>query len=263
LGDALSVRIDGEVAVVTGVSKGLGRAIVDALAAAGARVAATHHDPEVCARVAAELGKGHAGVVLDVRERGSIEAAAEEIAGTLGVPSVLVNNAGINRIAPAETLEEPDWRAVLDVNLTGVFLACQVFGRRMLAAGRGSIVNIASVTGAEVGMPGRAPYAATKAGIVGLTRVLGIEWAGRGVRVNAIEPGPVRTPMVERAIADGIIDEQAVIGRIPAGRIAEPLDVARAVVLLAAPEAAFITAQTLIVDGGYSAYGAASPLPEP
>lgn len=257
----MSIRLEGEVAVVTGVSRGLGRAIADVFAEAGARVAATHHDAGVCARVAAELGEGHAGVVMDVADRSSIETAAAEIAAALGEPSVLVNNAGINRIAPAELLEESDWRAVLDVNLTGVFAACQVFGRRMLAAGRGSIVNIASVTGAEVGMPGRAPYAASKAGIVGLTRVLGIEWAARGVRVNAIEPGPVRTPMVERAIADGIIDEQAVIGRIPAGRLADPLDVARAVLLLAAPESAFITAQTLIVDGGYSAYGAAGPVP--
>jgi NAD(P)-dependent dehydrogenase (short-subunit alcohol dehydrogenase family) len=263
LGDALSVRLDGEVAVVTGVSKGLGRAIADTLAAAGARVAATHHDADVCAKVAGELGDGHAGVVLDVGDRGSIEAAAEQIAAELGEPSVLVNNAGINRIAAAEVMSEADWRAVLDVNLTGTFLTCQVFGRRMLAAGRGSIVNIASVTGAEVGMPGRAPYAASKAGIVGLTRVLGIEWAGRGVRVNAVEPGPVRTPMVERAIADGIIDEQAVIDRVPAGRLADPLDVARAVLLLAAPESAFITAQTLIVDGGYSAYGAAGAVPRP
>jgi NAD(P)-dependent dehydrogenase (short-subunit alcohol dehydrogenase family) len=121
------------------------------------------------------------------------------------------------------------------------------------------IVNIASITGAEMGTPGRAAYAASKAGVVGLTRVLGIEWAGRGVRVNAIEPGPVRTPMVERAIADGIIDEREVVDRIPAGRLAEPEDIARAVLLLVAPEAAFVTGQTLVVDGGYLAYGAAGP----
>ncbi len=259
----MSVRIDGEIAVVTGVSMGIGRAIVTVLADAGARVAATHHDGEVCARVAAELGEGHAGVVMDVTSRSSIEAAAEVIGATLGEPTVLVNNAGVNRIAPAELLEEEDWRAVLDVNLTGVFLVSQAFGGRMLAAGRGSIVNIASVTGAEVGMPGRSPYAASKAGVVGLTRVMGIEWAGRGVRVNAIEPGPVRTPMVERAIAEGIIDERAVVDRIPAGRLADPLDIAKAVLLLAAPESAFVTAQTLIVDGGYSAYGAAGPVPRP
>jgi len=259
----MGVRIDGEIAVVTGVSEGIGRAIAEALAAAGARVAATHHSPEVCARVAAELGDGHAGIVLDVSRRGSIEGAATEISATLGEPTLLVNNAGINRIAPAEALEEADWRAVLDVNLTGAFLTCQVFGARMIAAGRGSIVNIASITGAEMGTPGRAAYAASKAGLVGLTRVLGIEWAGRGVRVNAIEPGPVRTPMVERAIADGILDEREIVDRVPAGRLAEPDDVARAVLLLASPEAAFITGQTLVVDGGYLAYGAAGPASRP
>jgi NAD(P)-dependent dehydrogenase (short-subunit alcohol dehydrogenase family) len=259
----MSVRIDGEIAVVTGVSHGIGRAIAQALAEAGARVAATHHDAAVCARVAAELGEHHAGVVMDVEQRASIEAAAAKVVETLGEPTVLVNNAGINRIGPAETLAEADWRDVLGVNLTGVFLTCQVFGARMLAAGRGSIVNIASITGAEMGTPGRAAYAASKAGVVGLTRVLGVEWAGRGVRVNAIEPGPVRTPMVERAIADGIISEAEIIDRIPAGRLAEPDDIAGAVLLLVAPESAFVTGQTLVVDGGYLAYGGAGPASRP
>lgn len=259
----MSVRIDGEIAVVTGVSEGIGRAIAGTLARAGARVATTHHDPMVCARVAAELGEGHAGVAMDVSKRASIEAAAAEIAATLGIPTLLVNNAGINRIAPAESLSELDWRAVLEVNLTGAFLTCQVFGASMLAAGRGCIVNIASITGAEMGTPGRAAYAASKAGLVGLTRVLGIEWAGRGVRVNAIEPGPVRTPMVERAIADGILDEGEIVDRIPAGRLAEPDDIARAVLLLASDEASFVNGQTLVVDGGYLAYGASRPASRP
>lgn len=256
----MSVRIDGEIAVVTGVSEGIGRAVVEVLAAAGARVAATHHNADVCARVAAALGDGHAGVVMDVASRDSIEAAANEVAERLGEPTILVNNAGINRIAQAESLSEDDWQAVLDVNLTGAFRTCQVFGRRMLAKGRGCIINIASIVGAETATPGRAAYASSKAGLVGLTRVLGIEWASRGVRVNAIEPGPVRTPMVERAIADGILDEGEIVERIPAGRIAEPVDIARAVLLLASREAAFITGQTLVVDGGYLTYGAAHPV---
>jgi NAD(P)-dependent dehydrogenase (short-subunit alcohol dehydrogenase family) len=257
----VSVRVDGEIAVVTGVSKGIGRAIVRALAGAGAHVAATHHDPGACAQVALELGGPHIGVVMDVTRRDSIERAAIEIAERLGEPTVLVNNAGINRIAPAEAFLEEDWRAVLDVNLTGVFLCSQVFGSRMLAAGRGHILNVGSITGAEVGMPGRAAYGASKAGLVGLTRVLAVEWGGRGVRVNTIEPGPVRTPMMERAIADGIVREEAVVGRTPAARFCEPEDVARAVLLLVAPEAGFVTGQTLVVDGGYVAYGAADPLP--
>ena len=257
----MGIELDGEIAVVTGVSKGIGRAIAEALADAGARVAVTHHDPDVSARVAAELGAGHAGIALDVTRRGSIEAAARDIVATLGEPTVLVNNAGINRIAPADVLTEDDWRVVLDVNLNGVFAACQVFGARMLAAGRGSIVNIGSITGAVIGMPGRAPYAASKAAVVGLSRVLAIEWAGRGVRVNVVEPGAVRTPMLDRAIADGIVDEDALVERIPAGRLAGPLDVARAVLFLASPDSAFVTGQTLVVDGGYVTYGAAGPAP--
>ena len=184
------------------------------------------------ARVA-RTGLARTPIVLDVRDRASIEAAVDEVERTLGTPTVLVNNAAVNRIGPAESLGEEDWALVLDVNLSGVFRCCQIVGRRMLAAGRGAIVNVASVTGAEVGVPGRAPYGASKAGVVGLTRVLGVEWAGRGVRVNAVLPGPVRTRMVEAAMRDGILVEQEVVDRIPAGRLADPEDVARAVLTLA------------------------------
>ena len=172
---------------------------------------------------------------------------------------MLVNSAGVNRIGPAESFTDEDWEYVLDVNLTGTYRCCRAFGARMLAAGRGSIVNVASIIGPELAMPGRAPYAASKAGIVGLTRVLGIEWAGRGVRVNAVIPGPVRTPMVAQAIADGVLVESEIDDHTPAGRLAEPEDVAGAVVLLCSPQSGFVTAQTLVVDGGYSMYGAAHP----
>jgi len=251
--------LDGEVAVVTGARHGIGRAIAQALAGAGARVAVTHHDASVAADVAAQIGPEHAGFALDVRSTASVDAAAAAVADRLGEPTVLVNNAGINRIGPAETFTDQDWADVLDVNLTGVFRCCRAFGARMLAARRGCIVNVGSIIGAEVGMPGRAPYGASKAAIVGLTRVLGVEWAARGVRVNALLPGPVRTPMVEQAIADGIVDPQEVIDRTPAGRFAEPEDVGRAVVLLCSTDAAFVMAQTLVVDGGFTIYGAAPP----
>ncbi|HZR93161.1 MAG TPA: SDR family oxidoreductase [Gaiellaceae bacterium] len=249
----------GEVAVVTGARHGIGAAIATALAGAGARVAVTHHDQAVADALAAALGDGHAGVALDVRSTASADAAAETVASLLGEPTLLVCNAGINRIRPAESFTDEDWLAVLDVNLSGVYRCCRAFGRRMLAAGRGSVVNVASIVGPEVGMPGRAAYGASKAGIVGLTRVLGVEWAGRGVRVNAVIPGPVRTPMVAQAIADGVLVEREIVDRTPAGRLAEPEDVARAVVLLSSADAAFVTAQTLVVDGGYSMYGAAHP----
>ena len=251
--------LDGDVAVVTGARHGIGRAIAEALADAGARVAVTHHDRSVAEAVASEIGPAHAGFALDVRSTASVDAAAEAVAGQLGEPTVLVCSAGVNRIGPAETFADDDWAAVLDVNLTGVFRCCRAFGARMLASGRGCIVNVGSIIGAEVGMPGRAPYGASKAAIVGLTRVLGVEWAGRGVRVNAVLPGPVRTPMVEQAIEAGIVDPQEVIDRTPAGRFAEPEDIARAVVLLCSPDAGFVMAQSLVVDGGFSIYGAAPP----
>jgi NAD(P)-dependent dehydrogenase (short-subunit alcohol dehydrogenase family) len=253
------VTLAGEVAVVTGARHGIGAAIARELATAGATVAVTHHDQAVAEQVAAELGDGHAGFSLDVRSTASVEAAAAAVAERLGEATILVNSAGINRIRPAESFTDEEWGDVLDVNLTGAYRCCRAFGARMLAAGRGSIVNVASIIGPQVAMPGRAAYGASKGGIVGLTRVLGVEWAGRGVRVNAVIPGPVRTPMVERAIADGVLVERDVVDRTPAGRLGEPEDVARAVLLLCSPEAEFVTAQTLVVDGGYSMFGAAHP----
>ncbi len=249
----------GEIAVVTGARHGIGRAIVQALAEAGARVAVTHHDQAVADKVAASLGERHAGFALDVRSTASVDGAATAVTERLGEPTILVCSAGINRIRPAEAFTDEDWQAVLDVDLTGVYRCCRAFGSLMLDTGRGSIVNVASIIGPELGMPGRAAYGASKGGVVGLTRVLGVEWAGRGVRVNAVIPGPVRTPMVAQAIADGILVESEIVDHTPAGRLAEPEDVARAVVLLCSPEAGFVTAQTLVVDGGYSMYGAAHP----
>lgn len=251
--------LDDQVAVVTGARHGIGRAIAEALAAAGARVAVTHHDIAVAEGVAAEIGPEHAGFALDVRSTASVDAAAAAVADRLGETTILVNSAGVNKIAPSETYADEDWERVMDVNITGVFRCCRAFGARMLEAGGGCIVNLGSIIGAEVGMPGRAPYGASKGAVVALTRVLGVEWAGRGVRVNALLPGPVMTPMVRTAIDSGVVVEQEVIDRTPAGRFADPEDVARAVVLLCSPDAGFVTAQTLVVDGGFSMYGAAPP----
>lgn len=251
--------LEGEIAVVTGATKGIGEAVAHALADAGARVAVTSRDPVVTVEIARVLGAAHLGLALDVRSTVSVEAAAAEIESRLGTPTILVNNAGVNRIGAAELISDDDWDAVLDVDLSGVFRCCRAFGTRMLTSGHGAIVNVASVIGTLVGMPGRAPYGAAKAGVVGLTRVLAVEWADRGVRVNALLPGPVRTPMVAEAMASGIIDEQEVIDRTPAGRLAEPEDIAGALVALCDPRNAFVTGQAISVDGGYSTYGAAHP----
>ena len=251
--------LDGDVAIVTGAGKGIGEAIAQALAAAGARVAVTSRVAADAERVAALLGRGHVGLGLDVRSSAAVDEAVAAAAETLGTPTILVNNAGVNRIGPSESFPDDDWELVLDVNLTGVFRCCRAVGTRMLEAGNGSIVNVASISGASVGVPWRAPYASSKAGVVGLTRTLAVEWADRGVRVNALLPGPVRTPMVADAIERGIIDEQQVVDHTPAGRLALPSDIADAVVLLSAPGARFITGQTLAVDGGFSTFGAAHP----
>jgi NAD(P)-dependent dehydrogenase (short-subunit alcohol dehydrogenase family) len=202
--------LHGDVAIVTGAGKGIGEAIAQALAAAGARVAVTSRVVSDAERVAATLGPGHVALGLDVRSSTAVDAAVAAARDALGVPTILVNNAGVNRLGPSESYSDDDWERVLDVNLTGTFRCCRAVGALMLAAGRGSIVNIASIIGASVGMPWRAPYASSKAGLVGLTRTLAVEWAGRGVRVNALLPGPVQTSMVAETIARGAIDEQLV-----------------------------------------------------
>jgi NAD(P)-dependent dehydrogenase (short-subunit alcohol dehydrogenase family) len=239
------VRLDGEVAIVTGAAQGLGAAIAAALTAEGARVARTDLTG--------------ADFELDVTDRASVERAVSQVCDALGEPTVLVNNAGVNRIGPAEELPEERWLEVIGVNLTGAFRCCQVVGARLLAGGRGSIVNVASIS-AQVGMPGRAPYCASKSGLVGLTRALAVEWAARGIRVNAVAPGYARTPMVEHALEAGVVSEPEVLARTPAGRLAEPADVGNVVAFLASSEAAFVTGQTLVVDGGYLAYGAPGPV---
>lgn len=258
-GSRMAIRLDGDVALVTGTGKGIGEAIARRLAAAGARVACTARRLEDAQRLAAELGSEHRAYALDVADAASVEAAVAAVCADLGAPHLLVNNAGINRIGPTEALAEADWQAVVDTNLTGVFRCCRAVGPRMLAEGRGSIVNIASIFGTGVAAPWRAAYAASKAGVVGLTQELGVEWMGRGVRVNAILPGPVRTAMVQRFIDEGAVDEQGVIDRTPAGRFGEVADVADAVLLLATPESAFVTGQAIVVDGGYAQWGASQP----
>ena len=232
------------VVVVTGGMQGIGAAIAGAFTTRGDRVAVL------------DVQKG-APYLCDVSDAAQVEATAARIEAELGPPDVLVNNAGIAHIAPSETLAEDEWRRSLDVMATGTFLCARAFGSRMLERGEGVIVNISSIN-ATVAFPQRLAYCAAKAAVEMMTKVLAIEWADRGVRVNAVAPGVTRTEMVADAIASGAVDEPMYVGRTPMGRLGRPDEIAAAVVFLASEEASFVTGTTLVVDGGWSAFGYAS-----
>jgi NAD(P)-dependent dehydrogenase (short-subunit alcohol dehydrogenase family) len=253
-----SARFDGGVAVVTGAGHGLGAAIARELARDGCAVAVTDVDASAAEALANEIGGGAIALALDVRDRASVERAVAETVARLGEVSVLVNNAGINRVGPSERYPESDWCDVVEINLTGVFRCSQIVGARMLEADGGAIVNLASVQ-ARTGSAGRAAYCATKTGVLGLTRALAVEWAGRGVRVNAVAPGYIATRLTRHAIESGLISERELLDRIPMGELGQAEHVARAVAYLASADAAYVTGTTLEVDGGYVAFGAPGP----
>lgn len=235
------------VVVVTGGMQGIGAAIVDAFVSRGDRVAVLDIDERSSYR-------------CDVSDAAQVQSAAERVESDLGSVEVLVNNAGIAHIAPSETVSEAEWRRSLDVMATGTFLCSQAFGSRMLERRRGAIVNISSINATEA-FPQRLAYCAAKAAVEMTTRVLAIEWADRGVRVNAVAPGVTRTAMVESAIATGAVSERMYVGRTPMRRLAEPAEIADAVVFLSSERASFVTGTTLVVDGGWSAFGYATEEP--
>jgi 3-oxoacyl-[acyl-carrier protein] reductase len=244
-----------QVGFVTGGASGIGWAVVRRLLADGWHVVMADVDEE---RARGRLEEAATDRLefrpLDVRDRGSIEAA---FAG-LERLDLLVNSAGVTTHAPLEELAWDDWTRVLDIDLNGAFLCLQAAGRIMLRQGSGSIVNIASMA-AERGAQGRAAYCVAKAGLVALTRVAGVEWAGRGVRVNAIGPGYVGTPLVRAAVESGAIDEADFVPRIPLGRMGTPEEIAGVVAFLASDDAAYFAGQTLFPDGGFLAdYGVGS-----
>lgn len=238
----------GQVALVTGASRGIGRAIAQELAAAGAEVVVNYANaPDAAAQVvegilqAGGLAWAHQANVADEAE---VEAMVQAIVGRSGRMDVLVNNAGITRDGLLMRMKTADWQSVIDLNLTGCFLTTRAASKLMLKARSGRIINITSVV-ALMGNPGQANYSAAKAGLIGLTRSNAAEFASRGVTVNAVAPGFIESEMTAR------LDQEPILKAIPLGRMGRPQDVAGAVRFLAGdPAAAYITGQVLQVDGG-------------
>lgn len=242
----------GKVALVTGASRGLGAAIAEALAEAGADIAAhgNANPPEpTCEKVRGHGRRVHA-LVADMADPLAPDRLVKETVSALGGLDIVVNNAGIIRRGPTVDTTDLDWAAVIDVNLHGVFRLCRAAGRHMLASGRGGkIINIASLLSFQGGLNVPA-YAASKSAIAGLTRELSNEWAARGINVNAIAPGYMRTDNTEALQKDETRNRQ-ILDRIPAGRWGEAADLAGAAVFLASPASDYVNGQILAVDGGW------------
>nr|WP_316656588.1 SDR family oxidoreductase [uncultured Gellertiella sp.] len=248
--------IAGRTAVITGAARGIGRAIACAFARAGATVIILDRDRMEGEATLADLDQHYPGkcrlVVLDVTDEVAVQAAAAEICAT-HVPEILINNAGIVSNTPFADLTHKHWRDVVNVNLDGTFLCMQAFGIRMVQARRGSIINISSICGDVAAVPqSQTAYDASKAGVNQLTRSLAAEWARHGVRVNAVAPGYVATDMT-LAGRQNQMCYKTWIRMTPMARLAEPEEIAHAVVFLASDAASFITGTVLMADGGYTA----------
>jgi sorbose reductase len=247
--------LSGHKALVTGAGQGLGKGMALALAQAGADVAVVDMRAATAQATANEirqLGRQGLAIQADIARQDEVQAMASAANAALGFIDILVNNAGISSHVATESMPLSDWQQVMDVNITGAFLCCQAFIAGMAAHSYGRIINIASMSGLIVnrGVP-QAPYYASKAGLIMLTKAMAAEWGRRNVTVNAIAPGYMRTPLNEGFLADPARAREWSEG-IPVGRIGEPGDLAGAVVFLASPASSYVTGHALVVDGGFT-----------
>lgn len=242
----MRMRFQDKTVIVTGASRGIGREIAVAFAAEGAKVACVATTVAGAQATVDALGGNACAYGCDVSDSAAVEATFEQIANDLGTPSILINNAGITRDSLLVRMKDDDWDRVIAVNLRGAFNCIRAVTRPMMKARYGRIVNISSIIG-ETGAAGQANYAAAKAGLAGLTKSVAKELGGRGITANEVAPGFIETDMTEALPAE--MREQ-VVKAAPAGRLGTPKDIASAVLFLASDDAAYITGQTLTVDGG-------------
>jgi NAD(P)-dependent dehydrogenase (short-subunit alcohol dehydrogenase family) len=250
----VSFDFTGRTVLVTGAASGIGEAVARALAGAGAAVGIGDVQADVAGEIATSLRQsGGKAVALpfDVRDAQATDAAVAALESEFGQLNGLVTAAGLSRPAPAESMTEATWDLVVDTNLKGMFLSCQAAGRRMLANGGGAIVNIGSVNSLG-GFAGRSNYCSAKFGVSGLTEVLAIEWGRRGIRVNAVAPNGVDTPLVRKGIPPRFVEE-VLNNRTPLGRMAHPAEIAATVLFLLSDAASYVTGAIVPVDGGLCA----------
>ena len=248
-------RLDGRRALITGGAKGLGRVIALAFAEAGADVAIASRTLSECQTAAGEIsastGRQAFAFAADVGKSSEIERLRDDVEGSLGPIDILVNNAGVNIRGAAPDLSEAEWETVMSTNLKGPFLCAQAFGPGMCRRRWGRIINMGSIL-SVIAIPGRAPYASSKAGVLNLTRVLALEWATQGVTVNTICPGPFATDM-NKQLLDDPVKYRAFVEKIPMGRWGELHEIAGAALFLASDAGSYVTGSALFVDGGWTA----------
>ena len=242
----MNIDLTGKTALVTGSTRGIGRAVAQALADSGARVAVVGRDKARAEAVAAEIGRGAAGFAADVADTGAVTTLISDVEKAFGGIDILVNNAGLTRDNLVMRLKDEDWNDVLNANLRGAFAAIRAASRGMMKKRSGRIINMASIVGLT-GNKGQANYAASKAGLIALTKSVAKELGSRNILVNAIAPGFIETEMTAAMTSEARL---ALSGLIPLERLGRPEDIAAAVVFLASDHASYITGQVIVVDGG-------------